>query len=279
MDLTIFDVEHGACALLECDDRTRLMIDCGHNSSTGWHPGRHLRRQGITHLDLLAITNYDEDHASGLPDLLSQVSVGRLWRNRSVTPATLKQLKSEDGMGPGIDRLVDMAAEYSYFGGEEPVFEGLERRAFWNEYPLFDDENNLSMVLELRCHGHSFLFPGDLEASGWRALLQNDAGFREAVSRASGLIASHHGRESGICPELFDDYHCKPFFVVISDKGYQHDTQETVPYYRSKALGSYFGTETRHVLTTRNDGAIRFRFLPDGKWFAESLATPANRAA
>lgn len=42
MQLQIFDVEHGACALLTADNGTRLMIDCGHNATTGWRPGSYL---------------------------------------------------------------------------------------------------------------------------------------------------------------------------------------------------------------------------------------------
>jgi hypothetical protein len=30
-------------------------------------------------------------------------------------------------------------------------------------YPRFDDENNLSMALLLKCHGVGVMFPGDLE--------------------------------------------------------------------------------------------------------------------
>ena len=67
-----------SCALLTCDNGTRLMIDCGHNGDTGWRPGRYLRDQGISRLEMLAITNYDEDHVRGLPDLLQKVYVERL---------------------------------------------------------------------------------------------------------------------------------------------------------------------------------------------------------
>lgn len=89
MNLQIFDVAHGACALLTCNDGKRLMIDCGHNAETGWKPGTYLRKQGITYLDMLAITNYDEDHASGLPNLLENVNVGRLLKNNSLTQKSL----------------------------------------------------------------------------------------------------------------------------------------------------------------------------------------------
>ncbi|MCI0560821.1 MAG: hypothetical protein MN733_20245, partial [Nitrososphaera sp.] len=147
MELKIFDVEHGACTLLTCDNGARLMIDCGHNSETGWRPGTYLRNQGITRLDMLAITNYDEDHVSGLPNLLDNVEVEWLWRNKSVTPDTIAYLKSEDGTGPGIQALINMASNYTR--GEDatpPTFLGVERQSFCNRYPNYDDENNLSMV-------------------------------------------------------------------------------------------------------------------------------------
>lgn len=99
MNLKIFDVEHGAYALLTCDDNTRLMIDSGHNASTNWYPGTYLRRQGVSKLDMLAVTNYDEDHVSGLNNLFDNVQVGWLWRNKSVSSGTIRKLKSEDGRG------------------------------------------------------------------------------------------------------------------------------------------------------------------------------------
>src|SRR5438045_2550407 len=103
MRLQIFDVEHGACSLLTADNNTRLMIDCGHNGVTGWQPGAYLRQQGIGQLEMLAITNYDEDHASGAVDLFDNVSVSWLLGNPTVSGATIRALKREQGIGPGIE--------------------------------------------------------------------------------------------------------------------------------------------------------------------------------
>jgi hypothetical protein len=49
-------------------------------------------------------------------------------------------------------------------------------------------------------------------------------------------------------------------YVVISDKGYMHDTQKTMPFYQRMSKGGPYGSETRYVLTTRNDGEIIFNF-------------------
>jgi len=262
MQLEIFDVEHGACALLTADNGTRLMIDCGHNATTGWKPGTYLINKGIRYLDMLAITNYDEDHASGLPNLIANVDIGWLWRNKSVTPQTITTLKSEYGMGKGIETLVNMASNYCGGGSTaSPDFTGVERQCFYNNYPSFDDENNLSMVVFLKCNGINFLFPGDIECAGWLKLLQDDPSFRRAVAETTVLIASHHGRENGICQEIFDVHGCKPQLIIISDDYHQYNTQKTVNYYASKARGiENFRGYPRTVLTTRKDGDITFNF-------------------
>jgi beta-lactamase superfamily II metal-dependent hydrolase len=264
MDLKIFDVEHGACALLTCDNGARLMIDCGHNASTGWYPGTYLKGQGVGQIEALAITNYDEDHVSGIANLFANVSVLSLYRNPSVSAETICKLKSDTGVGQGILFLGERIRN-TFTGGplDESVFQGLEVWWHYNEYPHFDDENNLSFVVFLKCSEIGVLFPGDVEGAGWRSLMATPA-FIAVLRDTSVLVASHHGRQSGWCDELRK--YCKPYYVIISDKGYMHDSQETVPLYRSIAKGGPFRSHSeRRVLTTRNDGRIGFTFT-DQSW-------------
>jgi beta-lactamase superfamily II metal-dependent hydrolase len=266
MDLKIFDVEHGQCALLEADNGARLMIDCGHNASNNWYPGAYLKDRGINALEMLAVTNLDEDHVSGLDDLLDEVDVKWLWRNNLLTPAHIKEMKKEHGMGPGVERFVDAIKNvFTGTGTNYPVFQGLERRAFCNSPGDFDDSNNLSTVYHLKCHNVGFMFPGDLETAGWLKLLERED-FQQALKQTHVLIASHHGRENGICEEIFA--YTKPFYIVISDKGYAHETQETMAYYYGESRGGPFRSQgKRYVLTTRNDGRIGFAIAPNN-WHA-----------
>ncbi|MCL4758698.1 MAG: hypothetical protein KJZ96_10135 [Rhodocyclaceae bacterium] len=53
-----------------------------------------------------------------------------------------------------------------------PVIPGLDLTWFWNPYPYWDSENNLSLVSHLSIHGWNFLFPGDLETDGWENMLK-----------------------------------------------------------------------------------------------------------
>jgi beta-lactamase superfamily II metal-dependent hydrolase len=258
--LQIFDVEHGACALLTCDNGNRLMIDCGHNATMPWRPGQHLARLGVTKLDMLMITNYDEDHVSGLRDLEVNVRVDWLVRNTSVSGSTLLSLKSDTGAGSNIKHLASRIPAFVPSQNPRPVFPGVTWNVYNNVFPEFDDENNLSMAVELTINGVKFLFPGDLERKGWLHLLVKNEVFRSAVNATDVLVASHHGRDNGVCEEIFDILGCSPKIVVISDDCHQYDTQKTVQFYGSKAQGVKFGNKTRWVLTTRCDGEIQFDF-------------------
>jgi len=262
MDLQVFDVEHGACALLTTDNATRIMIDAG--STEEWRPGDYLASIKVSVLEQLIITNYDEDHVSGIGNLFDRVLVLNLMRNVSVSTSMIRELKSDDGMGAGIDRLIS-AADTSFVrpgpATPPPPFKDVTIQVFSNTPADFDDENNLSLVTHLTCNGVGVMFPGDIEKAGWLKLLENP-GLRAALANTQIFVASHHGRESGCCDEVFS--FCKPRFVVISDKGHMHDTQQTVGYYSPRAEGGLFRGYMRRVLTTRNDNGIGFSFGPTG---------------
>jgi len=237
------------------------MVDCGHNATTNWRPGSYLTSFGVAELQQLVITNYDEDHVSGLPDLLSKVNVEWLLRNPTVNSMDLVGLKSRGGMGVGIRALSGILPSFRPSSEPEPTFVGLNWHAFWNPYPAFTtNENDLSLVLWLTLNGTTFLFPGDLERRGWLNILRTNANFRNRVQNVDVLVASHHGRDNGICRELFDVYGCKPKLVVISDDHHKYDTQRTTQYYASKVTGikGFRSGGDRSVLTTRADGELSF---------------------
>jgi beta-lactamase superfamily II metal-dependent hydrolase len=167
-------------------------------------------------------------------------------------------------MGPGIEALTNAIALRRQNGHMEvlPQIPGVEFNLCWNVYPGFQDENNLSLALELRVRGFSFLFTGDMEKAGFNNLLKGYVPFSDMLKRTHVLMASHHGRRNGICEDMFDVYGCKPVLVVISDDYKQYESQETTNYYRSKVFGyrGFRGQDLRHVLTTRRDREIQFSF-------------------
>lgn len=274
MRVRIWDVEHGACVTVQhvgaSGERGRLaMIDCG--SSDDWHPANHIAYvEGRSRLDYLFITNADRDHMSGLRGLAdANVPITTLFRNRSYTAEDIRQIKLRSGpLGADAQRYVELCSSHN-----SPVIEpfdqcmgGITAAVFSNDYPRFVDTNNLSLAVFIKFGQFKILFPGDLEKEGWLALLTQRA-FRAELADTNVLLASHHGRDSGFCPQVFDYF--TPDCVVISDKPIMYETQQTVPDYRNVlrpcgvnirfAGGLPYARGKRHVLTTRRDGWIEFR--------------------
>ncbi|MDW9726466.1 hypothetical protein GOB91_29945 [Sinorhizobium meliloti] len=278
MFLRIWDVEHGACAMLYHQLNGYVgrlaMIDSG--CTAEWRPSTFIRRSiGRDRLDYLFITNADQDHMSDLQGLEAEgVNVDTLIRNPSYSGRQMRAIKALGGP------LSDDASWYtgacdSYNVPTALPFDtnmgGIQASLFWHNYPTFTNTNDLSLVAFIKYAGFKILFPGDLEKAGWLALLQRED-FRSELSGTNILVASHHGRENGYCPDIFEYF--TPDAVVISDKPIVHETQRTVPDYRRVVRNRGVRVRTtmkdRHVLTTRRDGWIQFTVNGNGEYFIDT---------
>lgn len=266
MLLRIWDVEHGACAMLHHQLNgyagKLAMIDSG--STSVWSPSTFIKH-GLNRnqLDYLFITNADQDHMSDLRGLQREgIYVDTLIRNPSYSGQQMRAIKALSGpLSNDAQWYVGACDSYS-FPTDTPFdsnMGGITVTTFCNHYPTFTDTNNLSLAVFVKYSNFKILFPGDLEKAGWQALLQR-ADFRAELVGTDILVASHHGRESGYCDDIFDYF--TPSAVVISDKPIEHETQRTVPDYRRVVRDQGVRVRTtmkdRHVLTTRRDGWIQF---------------------
>ena len=272
MILKIWDVQHGACAMLthravNGAEGRLAMIDSGHNHDSGWKPSayiKHCLKRSV--LDYLIVTNADLDHISDLNNLRREgIAISAFVRSRAVSPEVMRAIKEVGGeLTEDIDRYLDLHARYIHpvDAPFDQSMGGITARAFWNSPPRFYDTNNLSMAVFFRYRGFKILFPGDLEEDVWQALLER-VDFRAELEGTTVLVASHHGRENGYCDVLFN--YCHPRAIVMSDKAIVHDTQRMTQTYRQRVIehwpnGVFVRTtgKPRHVLTTRRDGWIQF---------------------
>lgn len=280
MILRIFNVEHGACAMLVGPNDALAMIDCGHNSTTGWRPSNYLRTElARSYLDYLLITNADQDHLSDLGTLYeSGIRINNLFTNFKISPATLRWIKQQSGLvTKDAEALLHMRNTFGPPGSGTPFAQamgGVTIHSFSHSFPTFANTNDLSCVFFISYGPFKILFPGDIEKAGWQAHLRNPAFVAEMLGTTI-LVASHHGRASGFHEEAFE--FLKPQAVIISDKSVVHDTQEMVPQYRQKVCGDGIRLtnelERRRVITTRCDGDIIFRVEENGSYSVTTLNT------
>ena len=122
-----------------------------------------------------------------------------------------------------------MMNTYTADVAELPSFQNVSFKIFHCTYPTdFEDTNNLSLVTFLNTPMGKFVIPGDVEKPAWETLLKK-ADFRRQLEEANVFVASHHGRTSGYCRDVFD--YCRPVVVIFSDGPKQYATQEETNTY------------------------------------------------
>jgi len=254
--ITTFNVEHGSChAILEDSGRT-VVVDLG--SSDSFCPLDWLKSQGRTTIDLLVITHPHADHIRTIAKL-SGFTVTTLLRPRNVPVDLLSDLD------PVLKRAWT-TLDSAYSG---PLAPGSD---FWNpavpSHSCFTlrflggvsestNLNNYSVVTVLDYFGLRMVFPGDLEQAGWAPIL-SDQSFKSAAAGAQLLVAAHHGRKAGWCPELFSIV--SPHLTIISDGSEQETSYSS--QYSEKSSGAKVQamntgeTKERRVVSTRDNGFI-----------------------
>jgi beta-lactamase superfamily II metal-dependent hydrolase len=282
MRIEIHDVGHGGCAMIQSPSGRTLMVDCGHNADPEkyWWPSVHYRGHVV---NLLAVTNLDEDHLSDFGDLIRAARVQQVLTNLTVDATALAIMKSETEMGRGT------RAFHSWLGGGfsarptimppanlSPVIYRVYHNSFGSH---FARTNDLSIVLVVQYGTFKILFSGDLEGAGWRKLLERADFQLELLGGINVFMASHHGRVSGCCDEIFN--YCRPDVFIISDGDKQFDSQDTRDWYKTRAKGitdftraEGLGYGRRWVLTTRQMGHLRVVVDAQGRYRIDPFDIP-----
>lgn len=214
MTLTVLDVGQGQSLLLESRGFTAVM-DCGGSDSeaAGEKMARTLLSAGLTTVDALVLTHFDQDHAGGAAQLLQRVRVDRVY---------LPPLPDENGLVAEITDAAEAGgAEILWITGEtEVVFSSGSLRLF----PPEDTGRNACLAILATAAEYDMLITGDLSADGEQALLR-----RYELPQVELLVAGHHGAAGSTSLTLLN--RVQPETVVISvgaDNPYGHPAPETV---------------------------------------------------
>ncbi|MDX1682042.1 MAG: MBL fold metallo-hydrolase, partial [Phycisphaeraceae bacterium] len=192
---TALPVGNGSCHLIRGFSRDHrpvtLLIDAG---AGGWSDVGNrliapaLARAGVQRIDAVVITHADLDHFLGLPALIDDVTVDRLW----APPALLAEAAAE----PDSAIATTVAAIERHGSRVEPIIAGWRRRlgplrlrAHWppSGYPT-SEGNEGSIVLQVDAAERRFLFTGDAGRPTLTLLMD-----RQMVPPADVVTLSHHG--------------------------------------------------------------------------------------
>lgn len=286
----VWKVEHGSAAFLRTPNGKTVMFDAG--CSDDFSPTQYLNQnyglnRETNRLDKIIISHPDRDHIRDLPNVYELIYPRILVRNNKI-PKNEVYPSGTSSLQEPLKAYKSMNEKYIYDIGDGdkniPVsnWGNVFIETFsckpedLSECPKDKMKNNLSLMTYVQYRETEIVFPGDLEPVGWIALLEN-TNIKDYVGKSNCriLVASHHGRESGICYEeegkksVYDDFLnlMQPHLVIISDKWGNETTVpeiyrpycETYPVYSR----SNENTEWKEVLTTKTNDYIRISFTGD----------------
>ena len=187
--LTVLDVGHGQCVLLETEG-TVWMVDCGgdYDEMCADTAASYLLSRGIECLDGLILTHMDADHAGGAELLLSRVDTKLL-----VLPEEHTDIAGENTLWASENLRIGV--------GEASI------HIYVPTYPGTGNEKSLCVLFDTeKC---DILITGDRDGFGERMLLR-----RNAIPDVDILVAGHHGSAHSTSEELLSAV--RPEIVCIS---------------------------------------------------------------
>lgn len=239
LTVTFLDVGQGDAAVLQCGGQS-MMIDGGKAKASSYIYSW-LKKNQISHLDVMVATHTDADHIGGLSGALNYAKVGTAYC--PVTSGTTKTFQSfvkylkKQGKSITVPEAGD---EFSLGGAQVRILGPTDPQA---------EGNNSSIVLKVTFGDTSFLFTGDAEREEEQELLESGYDLESTV-----LKVGHHGSDTSTSYLFLRTVN--PQYAVISvgaDNTYGHPTEAVLSRLRDADVKTY-RTDLQGTITAVSDG-------------------------
>jgi competence protein ComEC len=261
LDILFFDVGQGDAVLVTTPRGDRMLVDTGPRSpSTGTALSRsvlpYLEARGVRCLETVVITHPDEDHLGGLPSLLREMSVGRVFHSGYRAETDLyeesRRLLRRTGTA---DRSLDRGDVFSI--GASVRVHVLGPPAEARRHGV-EGKNGRSVVLHLTYGGTDVLLPGDVESAAEQSLI------RAYGDRLDARVVKvpHHGSLTSSTPRFVDhtvDEEKKTTAVVSVGRSNQFGMP-------SSEVISRWASRGAQIRSTARGGAVWLRSNGDRFW-------------
>lgn len=214
--VTYFDVGQGNSALIRFPGHKRMLIDGGGFHRNDFDVGRMVIAPSLWHsklnkIDYIVLSHPQSDHMGGLNFIASNFNPDEFWYNgnhvENISFRTLMNTLETKNIKTLLPE--DLVDGINISGVDIKVLHPFNKEA-GNLSRSSSQLNNNSLVIKLSYNGKSFLFPGDIEISGEKVLLQNT----ELDLKSDILLAPHHGSKNSCSNEFLRAV--RPVICVIS---------------------------------------------------------------
>lgn len=256
--VTFLDVGQGDAIFIQDNSQTTYLIDSGSSSIDGVGDYRiipYLKCNGIKNIDYMIMTHSDEDHISGLKEILQQSRTGIKTANlllpnpdiscKEEAYYEIAELASENGVNTAYIEAGD-----TLLGKNEFSIRCLHPETGFNA----ESANAYSTALSVVYGSTSFLLTGDIEGNGENALLEKLQNDNTLPAKYNILKVAHHGSKNSTSDEFLE--RVSPDISIIScgkNNTYGHPHKELLERLQN-ANSDWIATKDAGAITVLSDG-------------------------
>ena len=205
--VTMLDVGQGQSILLQSDGKA-FLVDCGgdYDAEAADAAAEHLLSQGISRLDGIILTHYDDDHAGGVENLLTRIRCDRLLL--PYIPEDSQRGEQLAAQAEGLVEFIHSDQIYTFGQTQMTIFAPISSAS----------GNESSICILFQRQDCAILITGDRGFAGEAALLSH-----HDLPDVKILVAGHHGSAGSTSEALLEE--TNPDYVWISvgeDNPYGH---------------------------------------------------------
>ena len=208
--VSVLDVGSGQCILVQSEGEN-FLIDCGGDDeeAVAEEVSQTLLSQGVWQLDGIILTHYDHDHAGAVPNLLTRMSVGKLYLPDIADDTQIRATLSASAPVCWIDQEQEIAVgntRLHLFPGEDGK-----------------DENESSLCILFQAENCDILITGDRSTAGeWKLLQQTQ------LPKLEVLVVGHHGAATATSRQLLNTAQPELAVISVGENPYGHPSEQVL---------------------------------------------------
>jgi len=212
LTVSVLDVGQGLSVALYSKGQTAL-IDCGGHDA-GNAAADHFQSMGLSHIDLVILTHYHDDHAAGIPQLLERMDVGLLVLPDVEPDSALRAEIQEAARAAGVETLLVTDGATAQLGEVELTIYP----------PLGSGDSNEEGLSVLGSAGtFDFLVTGDIDTTVEGRLVKYGN-----LPDTELLVVGHHGSRYAASEELLQAVQPELAVISVGYNTYGHPAEETL---------------------------------------------------
>lgn len=270
LEITFLDVGQGDCICIEGGGKNAYLIDGGSSSVSSVGEYRiipFLKFQGISHLEAVFVTHPDEDHCSGIRELMEMGAEEGITVKNLILPDIAEDAREEAYLE--LERLAGQAKiPVLYISRGQKLTDGGLTITCLHPAKGYaaKNANAYSTVLELTYGSFGAMLTGDVEGEGEQELIRFLKEKKER-DRTTVLKVSHHGSAYSTGEDFLElTLPCIALICAGKNNVYGHPHEELLE--RLDRAGS-------HIYQTKECGAVTIRYKR-GKVLVESFLSPGS---